>query len=81
MLPFERTYILSRRWVFGFITNPIRVDSLTAENEIVDTIKRMNGKRFKVRSPMGRFCDISEIYFERMRLTTRTRKIKCKISE
>ena len=68
--------ILSRHWVFGFITNnPIRVDPLTAESVIIAI---MNGKRFKVRSPMGRFCDISEIFFGRITITY---KFKCKNSE
>src|ERR1700728_4510374 len=38
----------------------------------------MNGKRFKVRSLKGCFCDISEIYFGRIMIT---RKLKCKNSE
>jgi hypothetical protein len=78
--------ILSRRWVFVFITNnPIRVDPLRAESVIIraDVIiavtNGMNGKRFKVRSLVGRFCDISEIFFGRMRLIAQ--KIKCKNSE
>jgi hypothetical protein len=72
--------LLSRRWVFGFITNnPIRVDPLTAENVILEIIKGMNGKRFKVRSPMGRFCDISEIFFGKM--TLNTPKLNCKHSK
>jgi hypothetical protein len=83
--------ILSRRWVFGFITNnPILVDPLTAEsvsliismmNEsvIVVIIIVMNGKRFKVRSLIGRFCDISEIFFGKMKLITLM--LKCKSSE
>jgi hypothetical protein len=68
--------ILSRRWVFGFITNnPILVDPLTLESV---TTAMMNGKRFKVRSLKGCFCDISEIFFGRIMIT---RKLKCKISE
>src|ERR1700728_2058320 len=79
-LLFERTQTYSRRWVFGFITNnPIRVDPLTVENEFIGIIKGTNGKRFKVRSPVGRFCDISEIFFGKMKLITR--KFKCKNSE
>jgi hypothetical protein len=62
------TNILSRRWLFAFITNnPTLVDLLTAECVIIDM---MNGKRFKARSLTGHFCDKSEICFGRMRLTT-----------
>jgi hypothetical protein len=68
--------ILSRPWVFGFITNnPIRVDPLTADSEI---IAMMNGKRFKVWSLIRRFCDISEIFFGMILITP---KSKCKNSE
>jgi hypothetical protein len=70
--------ILSRRWVFGFITNnPICVDPLTAES-----VAMVNGKRFKVRSMMGRFCDISEIFFEKIgKKKLIIPKFKCKNSE
>jgi hypothetical protein len=65
--------ILSRRRLFGFITNnPILVDPLTVESVIIAT---MNGKKFKVRSLMGRFCDIPEIFFGKMKLITL--KSKC----
>jgi hypothetical protein len=68
--------IPSRRWRFVFITNnPNPVDPLTAGSVI---IAMMNGKRFRVRSLTGRFCDISGIYFGRIMIT---RKSKCKISE
>jgi hypothetical protein len=75
--------ILSRRWVFGFITNnPIRVNPLTAENVTIVKINGMNGKRFKVRSAMGRFCDISEIFFETIgKMKLIILKFKCKNSE
>jgi hypothetical protein len=69
--------ILSSRWVFGFITNnPILGDPLTVESVIIAI---MNGKEFKVRSLMRRFCDISEIFFGKMKLITL--KSKCKNSE
>ena len=69
------TNILSGRWVFGFITNnPHRVDPLMVES--VPSI--LNDKRFKVRSLVGRFCDISELFFGRMAIT---QKLKCKIPE
>jgi hypothetical protein len=76
--------ILSRRWVFGFITNnPIRIDPLTAENVIIADsviiVIIMNGKKFKVRSLIGRFCDISEIFFGTLKLIAP--KLKCKNSE
>jgi len=68
--------ILSSRWVFGFITNnPIPVDPLKAESV---SIIMINGKRLKVRSSMGRFCDISEIFSG---MTWWTTKLKRKISE
>jgi hypothetical protein len=68
--------ILSRRWVSGFITNnPIPVDPLTAESVIP---AMMNGKRFKVRSLIGCFCNISEIFLGKMRIT---HKFECKNSE
>ena len=68
--------ILSRRWVSGCITNnPILVDALTAERFIIDTT---NGEKFKVRSLIGHFCDISEIFFGRIMATP---KSKCKNSE
>ena len=74
--------ILSRCWVVGFITNnPNRVDPLTAESVI---IAMMNGKRFKVRSLMGRFCDILDIFFGTLKLFTPklfAPKFKCKNSE
>ena len=44
--------------------HPIRVDTLTAENVTIVQINGMNGKRFKVRSAMGHFCDISKIFVE-----------------
>jgi len=70
------TNILSRRWVFVSITNnPNLVDPLTAES-VMRAMK--NGNGFKVRSLIGHFCDISEIFFRRMMIT---QKIKCKISE
>jgi len=69
--------ILSRHWLFVFTTNnPIRIDPLIAENV---TIAMMIDKIFKMRSPIGRFCDTSEIFFGRMRLTTP--EVECKISE
>jgi hypothetical protein len=69
--------ILSRCWVFGLTTNnPILIESLTAESVVIDM---MNGKRFKVRSLMGHFCDISEIFFGRMKVIAS--KFKCKNSE
>jgi hypothetical protein len=76
--------ILSRHWVFGFITNdPIRVDPLTAESVITDDgviiVIIMNGKKFKVRSLIGCLCDKSEIFFGKMTLITP--KLKCKNSE
>jgi hypothetical protein len=72
MLPIERTQTY-------FITNnPIRVDPLTAESVTIITKNGMNDKIFKVRSPMGRFCDISEIIFG---MTFITIKVKCKNSE
>jgi hypothetical protein len=78
--------ILSRHWVFGFITNnPIRVDPLTAEsviiapNAIIVIIMVMNGKRFKARSLIGRFCDISEKFFGTLKLVAP--KFNCKNSE
>jgi hypothetical protein len=71
--------ILLWRWVFGFITNnPIRVDPLTAESVSTFIINGMNGKRFKVRSPMGRFYDISEMISGMAFITI---KLKCKNSE
>jgi hypothetical protein len=75
----EDANILSRRWIFGFITNnPIRVDPLTAESVRIGIISGTNGKRFKARSLMRRFCDISEIFFGKMAIT---QKLKCKIPE
>jgi hypothetical protein len=69
--------ILSRRWQFGFIANnPILVDAPTVESVIIAI---MNGKKFKVRSLMGCFCDISEIFFGKMKLITL--KLKCKNTE
>jgi hypothetical protein len=68
--------ILSRRWVFDFITNPIPVDPLTTDRVI---IAMMNGKRFKVRSLIGHLCDISEIFFGRKKLIKP--KSKCENSE
>ena len=69
--------VLSTRWLFGFITNsPIPVDPLKADNAI---IALMNGKRFKVRSLIGHFCDISEIFFGRKKLIII--KLKSKNSE
>jgi hypothetical protein len=66
--------ILSRCWLFVFITNnPILVDLLKAESGAM-----VNGKRFKVRSLTGHFYDISEIYFGRAMIS---QKIKCKNSE
>ena len=74
--PRKNANILSRRWVSGYITNnPILVDPLTADSVIP---AMMNGKRFKVRSPIGRFCDILEIFFKRTRIAP---KSKCKNSE
>ena len=75
MLPFERTkHILSR---CGFITNnPIRVDPLTADSEIK---AMMNGKKFKVRSLIGCFCDILVIFFDRKEMSIP--KLKCKNAE
>jgi hypothetical protein len=60
--------ILSRRWVLGFIfitNNPIRVDPLPAESVAITMV---NGKKFKVRSPVGRLCDILEIFFGILKL-------------
>jgi hypothetical protein len=72
------TNILSRRWVSSYITNnPILVDPLTADSV---TMAMMNGKRFKVRSLIGRFCDVSEIVFGRMTITPPT-KFECKNSK
>jgi hypothetical protein len=80
--------IPSRHWVFsflifGFLTNnPIRVNPLTAESVTIAVIKGTNGKIFKVRSLMGCFCDISEIFFGKigtMRLIIPM--FKCKNSE
>jgi hypothetical protein len=69
------TNILSRHWLSGFITNnPILVDPLIA----VSVTMIMNGKKFKVRSPMRRFCDISEIFFGNKSITP---KSHCKNSE
>jgi hypothetical protein len=69
--------VLSRCWVFGLVTNnPILIDLFTAESVIIGM---MNDKIFKVRSLMGHFCDISEIFFGGMRFTSR--KLKCKNSE
>jgi len=68
--------ILSRCWVLPITNNPILVDTLVAESVIVGM---MNGKRFKVRSLMGHFCDISEVYFGKMMVIDR--KFKCKNSE
>jgi hypothetical protein len=71
----RHTNILSRRWVFDFITNnPILVDPPTIESVITFIL---NGKIFKVRSPMGHFCDISEIFFGKLIAP----KSKCKNSE
>jgi hypothetical protein len=68
--------ILSRRWLFVFITNnPIRVDPLTAESVILVIL---NGKKFKVRGLMGHFCDILEMIFG---MTIFTQKIKSKFPE
>ena len=68
--------------VFGFTNSPIRVDPLTAENVTIVNINGMNGKIFKVRSPMGRFCDISEIFFETIgKMKSIMPKFKCKNSE
>jgi hypothetical protein len=67
--------ILSECWVFGFITNnPIRVDPLIAESVIMAIL---NGKKFKVRGLMGRFSDILEKFFGRMKMP----RSKCKNSE
>jgi hypothetical protein len=69
--------ILSRRWVFVFITNnPIRVDPLMAESMISALT---NGKIFKVKSLTGRFCDIWGIFVGISKLSAP--KMKCKISE
>jgi hypothetical protein len=71
------TNILSRGWVFVFITNnPIRVDPLIAESMISALT---NGKKLKVKSLTGRLCDIWEIFFGTSRLSAP--KMKCKISE
>jgi hypothetical protein len=60
--------ILLRFRVLGFITNnPILVNPLTAESVI---IAGANGKKFKVRSLIGLFCDISEVFFGRTKLIT-----------
>ena len=68
--------ILSTRWVFGFITNnPIPVDALTADSVIIAV---MNGKRVKMRGLIGHFCNVSDIFFRRTRMTP---KSKCKNSE
>jgi hypothetical protein len=67
--------IPSRRWVLVFITNnPILVDPLTADGQTRANIRAMmNGKRFKVRSLIGRFCDISEIFFEMILITPKSK--------
>jgi hypothetical protein len=73
----KHTNVLSRRRVFDFITNnPVLVDPLAVESVITSIL---NSKIFKVRGPMGRFCDISEIFFGKMRMITP--KSKCKNSE
>jgi hypothetical protein len=65
--------ILSRHWVFGFITNnPILVDPLIVES--VPSI--LNDKKFKVRSLI---YDVSEFFFGRTMLIIP--KSKCKNSE
>jgi hypothetical protein len=76
MLPFEKTQTYSQGAGYSASSqnNPIRVDPLTVES--VTTM--INGKRFKVRSLIGRFFDISQI-FVGMKLMTR--KLKCKILE
>jgi len=64
------------RWVFVLITNnPIRVDPLTAERAI---IAPTNGKKFKMKSLTGHFCDKLEIFFGNLLSVP---KMKCKISE
>jgi hypothetical protein len=69
--------ILSRRWVFVFITNnPIRVDPLMADS-VINALT--NGKIFKVKSLTGRFCDIWGIFVGTSKLSAP--KKNCKISE
>jgi hypothetical protein len=73
--------ILSKRLrvLVSITNNPILVDPLTADGQTRAKIRvMMNGKRFKVRSLIRRFCDISEIFFEMISITP---KSKCKNSE